>query len=196
VIANIERAANLFVVKNVYSLLMALVVIATAAAYPLAPIQLSLISALTIGIPGFVLALAPNRRRYVPGFLRRVLRLAIPVGAVIGAAAYAGDRTIRWMDPAGGLSAGQTVATVTVLVASLWALTLFARPFNRWKIALVAGLAAVAALILAVPVLGTGIFLLAVTPERVGVALALGLAAGVLIELVGRFLRRREADAG
>ncbi|WP_181781218.1 cation-translocating P-type ATPase [Pseudonocardia pini] len=196
VIANIERAANLFLVKNVYSLLMALVVIVTAAAYPLAPIQLSLISALTIGIPGFVLALAPNRRRYVPGFLRRVLRLAIPVGVLIGAAAYAGDRTIRWLQPTGGLTAGQTVATITVLVASLWALTLFARPFNRWKVALVAGLALVAATILAVPALGSGIFLLEVTWERLWIALALGLAAGVLIEIVGRVLRRRETAAG
>lgn len=192
VIANIERAANLFLVKNVYSLLVTLVVIFTAAAYPLAPIQLSLISALTIGIPGFVLALAPNRRRYVPGFLRRVLRLAIPVGVLIGAAAYAGDRTIRWLQPAGGLTASQTVATITVLTASLWALTLFARPFNAWKLALVGGLAGVAAIILAVPALGGGIFLLDVTLERLGVALALGLAAGVLIEVVGRVMRRRE----
>jgi cation-transporting P-type ATPase E len=193
VIANIERAANLFLVKNVYSLLIALVVIATAAAYPLAPIQLSLISALTIGIPGFVLALAPNRRRYVPGFLRRVLRLAIPVGVLIGAAAYAGDRTVRWLEPSGGLTAGQTVATVTVLTASLWALTLFARPFNAWKLALVGGLALVAAVILAVPALGRGIFLLDVTLPRLGIALALGLVAGLLIEIVGRIMRRREA---
>jgi len=192
VIANIERAANLFLVKNVYSLLIALVAIATAAAYPLAPIQLTLISALTIGIPGFVLALAPNHRRYVPGFLRRVLRLAIPVGVLIGAAAYAGDRTIRWLEPSGGLPAGQTVATVTVLVASLWALTLFARPFNRWKLALVGGLAAVAAIILAVPALGAKIFLLEVTGTRLLVAVLLGLAAGVLIELVGWVMRRRE----
>ena len=69
VIANIERAANLFLVKNVYSLVLALITVATLSAYPLAPIQLTLISTVTIGVPGFFLALGPNRRRYLPGFL-------------------------------------------------------------------------------------------------------------------------------
>ncbi|MEJ2858387.1 MULTISPECIES: HAD-IC family P-type ATPase [unclassified Saccharothrix] len=190
VIANIERAANLFLVKNVYSLVLALVVVATALAYPLAPIQLTLISATTIGIPGFVLALAPNRRRYVPGFLRRVLRLAVPTGAVIGLAAYAGDLTIRGLEPGAGRAAGQTVATVVVLIASLWTLSLLARPLTRWKLALLAGLAGAAALILAVPALGTGVFLLAVTPQRLLVGAAIGVAAGLLVEVVGRVVLR------
>jgi cation-transporting ATPase E len=68
VIANIERAANLFLVKNVYSLALAVVTAVTLAAYPLAPIQLTLISTLTIGVPGAVLALGPNQRRYRSGF--------------------------------------------------------------------------------------------------------------------------------
>ncbi|MFI9813307.1 HAD-IC family P-type ATPase [Saccharothrix variisporea] len=190
VIANIERAANLFLVKNVYSLVLALVVVATALAYPLAPIQLTLISATTIGIPGFVLALAPNSRRYVPGFLRRVLRLAVPTGAVIGLAAYAGDLTIRGLEPGAGRPAGQTVATVVVLIASLWTLSLLARPLTRWKLALIAGLAGAAALILAVPALGTGIFLLAVTPQRLLVGAAIGVAAGLVVEVVGRVVLR------
>jgi cation-transporting ATPase E len=194
VMANIERAANLFLVKNVYSLLMALVVIVTAAAYPLAPIQLTLISAVTIGIPGFVLALAPNRRRYVPGFLRRVLWSAVPIGVVIGTAAYSGDRTIRWLEPAGGLVAGQTVATVTVLVASLWALTLFARPFTRWKVLLVGGLALAVVVILAVPYLSHTVFLMDVTWLRVGVGAGLGAVAGVVVEVIGRFVRTRSTS--
>ncbi|NUT92376.1 MAG: hypothetical protein HOY78_10130, partial [Saccharothrix sp.] len=156
----------------------------------LAPIQLTLISATTIGIPGFVLALAPNRRRYVPGFLRRVLRLAIPTGAVIGLAAYAGDLTIRGLEPGAGRPAGQTVATVVVLVASLWTLSLLARPLTRWKLALLAGLAGAAALILAVPALATGIFLLAVTPQRLLVGAAIGVVAGLLVEVVGRVVLR------
>ena len=99
VIANIERAANLFLVKNVYSLVLALIAGVTLAAYPLAPIQLTLISTVTIGIPGFVLALGPNKRRYVPGFLRRVLRFAIPTGIVTGGAAYLGYWLTRVLDP-------------------------------------------------------------------------------------------------
>ena len=77
-VANIERAANLFLVKNFHSLVLAVIVAFTHTAYPFAPIQLTLISAVTIGIPGFALALGPNHRRYVPGLLHRVLRFAIP----------------------------------------------------------------------------------------------------------------------
>ncbi|WP_433259808.1 HAD-IC family P-type ATPase [Actinosynnema sp. CS-041913] len=190
VIANIERAANLFLVKNVYSLVLALVVVATALAYPLAPIQLTMISAATIGIPGFVLALAPNRRRYVPGFLRRVLRFAIPTGAVIGLAAYAGDLTIRALEPGEGSRAGQTVATVVVLIASLWTLSLLARPLNGWKLGLLVGLATGVAVILAVPALGSGVFLLSVTPQRLLVGAAVGVLAGVLVEIIGRAVLR------
>ncbi|NUT48028.1 MAG: HAD-IC family P-type ATPase, partial [Saccharothrix sp.] len=190
VIANIERAANLFLVKNVYSLVLALVVLASGIAYPLAPIQLTMISALTIGIPGFVLALGPNRRRYVPGFLGRVLRLAVPAGVVIGVAAFAGDLAIRSLDPAGGRAAGQTTAAVVVLVASLWTLSLLARPLTGWKVALLACLTAAAVVILAVPVLATDVFLLEVTPQRLLVGLVVGAVAAALVELVWRTVAR------
>lgn len=190
VIANIERAANLFLVKNVYSLVLALVVLVSGVAYPLAPIQLTMISALTIGVPGFVLALGPNRRRYVPGFLGRVLRLAVPTGVVIGLAAFAGNLTIRSLDPAGGPAAGRTVATVVVLVASLWTLSLLARPLAGWKVVLLAGLATSAAVILAVPLLATDVFLLAVTPQRLLVGVAIGAVAAAAVELVGRAVLR------
>ncbi|MBO0885665.1 MAG: HAD-IC family P-type ATPase, partial [Mycobacterium sp.] len=86
VTANIERASNLFVVRNVYSLTLALVIALTLGAYPLAPIQLSLISSVTIGVPAFVLAFGPNRRRYIPGFLGRTLRFALPTGFITGGA--------------------------------------------------------------------------------------------------------------
>ncbi|GAB2980203.1 HAD-IC family P-type ATPase [Saccharothrix stipae] len=196
VIANIERAANLFLVKNGYSLVLALVVLVSGLAYPLAPIQLTMISALTIGIPGFVLALGPNRRRYVPGFLRRVLRLAVPTGAVIGLAAFAGDLVIRQLDPAGGPAAGRTVATVVVLVASLWTLSLVSRPLTGWKVALVAGLAGAAAVILAVPVPAADVFLLDVTPQRLLVGAVVGAVAAALVELVGRLVPRPGREGG
>jgi cation-transporting ATPase E len=190
VIANIERAANLFLVKNIYSLLLAIVTAVTLAAYPLAPIQLTLISTLTIGVPGFVLALGPNRRRYVPGFLRRVLRFAIPTGAVIGTAAYVGYRLIRWLDSDGGVSGGRTTATLIVLIVSLWTLLLLARPLKGWKLALVAVMAGAAALVAVVPPLGHGTFLLEPTPLRVGVALTVGATGALLVELAYRAVDR------
>ena len=196
VIANIERAASLFLVKNVYSLVLALIIIVTAAAYPLAPIQLSLISNLTIGIPAFFLALGPNTRRYIPGFLSRVLRLSIPVGTVIAAAAFTGYKITRSIDANGGVEAARTVATLIVLICSLWTLVCLARPLAGWKVALVATIAAVAVGIVLIPPLATGIFLLHPTPQRVLIALIIGAAGAALVEVAYRavaFDARRRA---
>jgi cation-transporting ATPase E len=183
VMANIERAANLFLVKNIYSLVLALITGVTLAAYPLAPIQLTLISAVTIGVPGFLLALGPNKRRYVPGFLRRVLRFAIPTGIVTGIAAYLAYWLTRLLDSTAGVAGGRTTATITVLIVSLWTVVVLSRPLAGWKLAMVASLAGVVALIVAVPALATGIFLLYPTPMRLGIAAALGAGGAVLVEL-------------
>jgi cation-transporting P-type ATPase E len=183
VIANIERAANLFLVKNVYSVVLALIAAVTLAAYPLAPIQLTLISTLTIGIPGFFLALGPNRRRYVPGFLGRVLRFAIPTGLVIGVAAYAAYRAARLTDSSAGVAGGRTSATLTILIVSLWVVLMLARPLAGWKLALVATMAGAAALIVAIPALAHGIFLLDVTPLLLTEAAIIGAVAIVVVEI-------------
>ncbi len=186
VVANIERAANLFLVKNVYSLVLAVIVAFTHTAYPFAPIQLTLISAVTIGIPGFALALGPNHRRYVPGFLHRVLRFAIPVGIVTGVSAYAGYQATIMLDHGSDVAEGRTTATLTVLIISLWTLVVLARPLTRWKLVLVAGLAVAIALIVTVPALGHGIFLLEVTPLRMSIAAIIGAAGALLVELTHR----------
>jgi cation-transporting ATPase E len=151
VIANIERAGNLFLTKNVYSLVLALVTVATAQAYPVSPVQMTLVSAVTVGVPGFVLALGPSRRRYVSGFLRRVLRFSVPVGLVVGVGAYAGYGLTRLLDPASGVEGARTTTTLVVLALALWTLLVLARPLVRWKVALVAAMAAVAALVLLAP---------------------------------------------
>lgn len=83
-IGNVERVANLFVAKNVMSLFAIVTAAAFAVPFPFLPRQLTLISALTIGIPAFFLALGPNKRRYIPGFLGRVLGFAVPAGVVAG----------------------------------------------------------------------------------------------------------------
>jgi cation-transporting P-type ATPase E len=185
VIANIERAANLFLTKNVYSLVLALITAATLTAYPLAPIQLTLISTVTIGLPGAVLALAPNRRRYVPGFLRRALGFAGPIGLLIGLAGYAGFRVIRLVDSTAAVNGGRTTTALVVLIISLWTLLVLARPLAGWKLVLVATMAGAVALIVAVPALA-GIFLLQPTPPRVAVAAAIGAAGAFLVELTYR----------
>ncbi|MCZ2860616.1 HAD-IC family P-type ATPase [Blastococcus sp. VKM Ac-2987] len=186
VIANIERAANLFLVKNVYSLVMALITVVTLAAYPLAPVQLTLISTVTIGIPGFFLALLPNRRRYVRGFVQRVLRFSVPTGVVTGAAAYAGYATTRWLDAGGGVAAARTTATLVVAAVALWTLVVLARPLTAAKAWLVAAMAAIAGLVVAVPPLGEGVVLLDLSVQGAVVAGAISVPAAVLVELAAR----------
>ncbi|HSX99431.1 MAG TPA: HAD-IC family P-type ATPase, partial [Streptomyces sp.] len=78
VIGNITRVATLFLVKTVYSVLLAVLVVCWQVEYPFLPRHLTLLSTLTIGVPAFFLALAPNKERARPHFVRRVMRYAIP----------------------------------------------------------------------------------------------------------------------
>ena len=80
VINNIQRAATLFLVKNIFSMGLALISLLTGWAYPIVPIHLTVISALTIGVPSFFLALEPNYERVTGRFLPNVLRRAFPGG--------------------------------------------------------------------------------------------------------------------
>ena len=186
VIANIERAANLFLVKNVYSLVLALIIIVRGVGYPLAPIELTFISVTTIGIPAFFLALGPNTRRYVPGFLGRVLRFSIPAGLIIAVGGYVGYEVIRRVEPAAGAIAARTVVTLVILVASLWVLTIMARPLAGWKLLLVGAMVALVVIVILVPALSGGIFLMEPTPQRVLIAVIIGAVCAVAIELATR----------
>lgn len=78
VIGNITRVATLFLVKTVYSVLLAILVVCWQVEYPFLPRHLTLLSTLTIGVPAFFLALAPNKERARPHFVRRVMRYSIP----------------------------------------------------------------------------------------------------------------------
>ncbi len=80
VVNNIQRSASLFLVKNIFSLLMALFSMIFMFSYPLEPSQISLISVFTIGIPSFVLALEPNKNRISGKFLTNVFLRALPAG--------------------------------------------------------------------------------------------------------------------
>jgi cation-transporting ATPase E len=108
-----------------------------------------LISSVSIGIPGFFLALSANPRRYLPGFLARVSRFVAPAGIVCAAAVLTAYGLARWDDAA--LSEARTVATMVLGVLSLWILGSLARPLVTWQIALVAAMAALLAGAVAVP---------------------------------------------
>ena len=82
-INNIGRSASLFLVKTIYSTLLAIMFLILHIEYPFVPIQLSFISVITIGIPSFILALEPNKERIKGNFLRNVISKALPTGIAV-----------------------------------------------------------------------------------------------------------------
>jgi magnesium-transporting ATPase (P-type) len=150
VTANIERVANLFITKTVWATLLAVAVgtMLLPYPYPYLPRHLTIIDSVAIGVPSFFLALAPNPRRYRPGFTRRVLRFAIPAGAIVAAATFSAYYLAR----VSGLPLAQqrTTATLVTLTLSVCVLALLATPLTWPRIALLGG--AVAATVLLFPV--------------------------------------------
>ncbi|MEV1009186.1 HAD-IC family P-type ATPase [Streptomyces sp. NPDC049881] len=154
VIGNIERVAGLFLTKTVYSVVMAVAVICTAVPYPFLPRHLTLLSALTIGIPAFFLALAPNTERARPRFVRRVLRIAVPFGLIAGVATYTVYLLARGHYEGrtdGALRAETSAATLTLFLITLWVVVIIARPLTWWRVLLVAAMGAAFLLVMAVP---------------------------------------------
>jgi cation-transporting ATPase E len=188
VMANIERVAGLFVVKNVYSAVLSLAVAVAAFPYPFLPRQLTVISTLTIGVPAFVLALAANRQRFRRGFLPRVLRFSIPAGVLVGAGSFGSYALARLLSLP--QDQARTAAALTVLVAGLWILVLLSRPLVAWKLALVAAMAGIFALGLAVPVV-RDFFQLAVPLDGFGEAVTIGGGVGLAATGVLRLVERR-----
>ncbi|MEZ5169186.1 MAG: HAD-IC family P-type ATPase [Acidimicrobiia bacterium] len=140
VIGNIERVANLFVTKTVYVMILSILVGVFLWPFPFLPRHLTIVSSLTIGIPGFFLAMAPNTRRYQPGFVPRVLRFAVPAGIIASAATFGSYALARANDLS--LTESRTTATLTLLVIGLWILMLLARPFTLLRTLLVVGMVA------------------------------------------------------
>src|SRR6516165_4140993 len=149
VTANIERVANLFITKTVWATLLAVATGAALIPYPFLPRHLTIIDTLAIGVPAFFLALAPNRRRYLPGFVGRVLRFTVPAGLIIAAATFSAYAVAR----ARGLSLTEqrTAATLVTLILSLCVLALLAMPLTWRRITLLIAALAAFALLFPVP---------------------------------------------
>ncbi len=188
VIANIERSANLFVTKTVYATIIAIAVVILDWKYPFLPRHLTIISTFTIGIPGFFLALAPNTRRYIPGFIRRVLRFTAPAGFVVAAAALVSYGIARFGYDL-SLRESRTTTTLVVVVVGLWVLVLQARPFVWWKTLLVVAMIVSVAVIMVVPGLRDFYALQFPTAEVVGEAVVIAAVSVVLLEGGWRFSR-------
>ena len=149
VINNIERVANLFVVKATYAVLLAAATGAFAVPFPFLPRHLTLIGTFSIGVPGFFLALAPNARRARPGFVNRVLRFSLPAGFVAAVATFVVYQVLRTSDDA-TLAEARTAAALVLLGVGLVVLGQLARPLTATNVTLIVsmGLAYLLAMII------------------------------------------------
>jgi len=132
VINNLERVANLFVTKTVYSMMIAIAVGITVVPFPFLPRHLTLVGALTIGIPSFFLALAPNTARAKTGFVKRVLVFAIPAGITAAAATFTGYALTRVAEGI-TLEEARTTAAMVLMGVGLVILARLARPLVGWR---------------------------------------------------------------
>ncbi|MFF5571286.1 HAD-IC family P-type ATPase [Streptomyces luteogriseus] len=192
VIGNITRVATLFLVKTVYSVLLAVLVVCSQVEYPFLPRHLTLLSTLTIGIPAFFLALAPNKERAKPHFVRRVMRYAIPGGVVAAAATFATYLLARehYTGP-GALDAETSAATLTLFLISMWVLAIIARPYTWWRVALVGAMAGAFLLVLVVPWLQHFFALKLVGVTMPWTAVGIATVAAAALELLWRWVDRR-----
>ncbi|OYD68446.1 HAD-IC family P-type ATPase [Rhodococcus sp. OK302] len=148
VIGNIERVSNLFLTKTVYSVVLAFLVGITGVlskmldfeplSYPFLPRHVTIAAWFTIGIPAFILSLAPNNERARSGFVPRVMRLALPSGIIIGVITFA---TYVIVHNSYDVTREQesTTALITLIMIALWVLAVVARPYTWWKLVLIGG---------------------------------------------------------
>lgn len=192
VIGNITRVATLFLVKTVYSVLLAVLVVCWQVEYPFLPRHLTLLSTLTIGVPAFFLALAPNKERAKPHFVRRVMRYSIPGGVLAAAATFATYLIARhYYTGEGALEAETSVATLTLFLISMWVLAIIARPYTWWRIALVASMGTGFLLVLVVPPLQEFFALRLVGATMPWIAVGIAAVAAATLEILWRWVDRR-----
>ncbi|MFI7530998.1 HAD-IC family P-type ATPase [Nocardia salmonicida] len=208
VIGNIERVSNLFLTKTVYSVLLAFLVgIAGVGSqifgydpigYPFLPRHVTIAAWFTIGIPAFVLSLAPNNERARTGFVGRVMRLAVPSGVVIGIAtfvsyliAYAGPEASETQKVQAG-----TTALITLIMIAVWVLVLVARPYVWWKVVLIAVSVLAYVALFTIPFTREFFKLDPSNPRLTFAAVVCGAIGIVLVELAWWVQSRRSGGAG
>ncbi|MFJ3304553.1 HAD-IC family P-type ATPase [Streptomyces sp. NPDC086549] len=192
VIGNITRVATLFLVKTVYSVLLAVLVVCWQVEYPFLPRHLTLLSTLTIGIPAFFLALAPNGERARPHFVRQVMKYSVPGGLVAGVATFVTYLLARhYYTGAGSLDAETSAATLTLFLISMWVLAIIARPYTVWRVALVASMGVAFLFVLVVPALQSFFALKLVGVAMPWTAVAVAAVAAVALEFLWKWVDRR-----
>jgi len=188
IIANMERVSSLFLAKTTYAAVLVIVTALVGWRYPFLPRQFSYIDSLTIGIPAFFLALWPNPRRYVPGFLKRTLSLAMPTGVILATAALVAFGIVEGPPQA----RESTTAILSLMLGAIWLLVITSRPLSLWKWVLLASvISATVGGVLLPPVRGF-FSMVAPTGYEWLVIACVGACAAVLIEIAQRIFYARQ----
>lgn len=190
VIANIERVSSLFLSKTAYSVAIAASFGLLQWTFPFLPRQLSFTDGLTIGIPAFFLALMPNVRRYQPGFLRRSLWFSLPAGLIVAGSLLVLNGLAATTADAGP-EALRSASVLSLSVAGLWILAAVSRPLNAGRIGVLAAMCAALIILLNLPPAQDFFILAWPPPDLLIAALAAGGSAGLAIELLSWFHRRK-----
>ena len=186
VINNITRTASLFLTKTIFSFLLSILMLVLTSAYPFQPIQLTLISSLMIGLPGFVLALEPSGERIRGSFLRTVLVRALP-GGIAAACCAAVAMAMTWAGwPRDLCSSLATLSAGTVCYIVLFRTCL---PLNRIRIVLM--LLVAAAFALSFLLLGNIFLLVPLSGPALTLYAGLVILGFVVIFVSDRLLSRR-----
>ncbi|SDT33726.1 cation-transporting ATPase E [Pseudarthrobacter equi] len=188
-ISNVGRVSVVFLSKAVYITAISLVFALLLWPFPFLPRQLSILDGLTIGLPGFFLALQPGGERYTPGFLRRSLSFSLPAGlcaalCVAGVSGYAGTIGLA------GTAAGQSAAIITLALLASWILVTASRPLTWTKGLILAGMYAGLFVLFTVPPATEFLRLQWPPPDLLAVSAATGMAGSAAVQAFAALQRR------
>jgi cation-transporting ATPase E len=205
VLGNIERVSDLFLTKSFYAMILSfLTVFFTLTGiyeveFLFLPRHLTLITALTIGIPAFLLALMPNTQRFRPGFFKRVLAFAVPAGVVCAIFSFSSYALALIESPLTGSAAvagARVSAAITLFIIGWAVLLLVARPLNPLRWAIVLSMAAGFLLVLAIPFAANFFAEKLSADPTVMSAVVLGVVGGAVLFILRRYVETRTHPRG
>jgi cation-transporting ATPase E len=200
VVANMERVASLFLTKTVYATMLAVFIGFVGLSFPFLPRHMTLVGALTIGIPAFVLSFEKQERPIRNGFLARVLSFAVPAGLVSGITVFAFYSLSRIERLGFTLEQSRTGATILMILIGLVILAELVSPVSKRNLMTIAAMFAGMLVVLAVPPLRT---LFELTLPGFAAWVVIGITAGItgvvlrmLLRTTRRSVERRLTSVG
>ncbi len=197
VLGNIERVSDLFLTKSFYAALLSFITVVLTLTniykveFIFLPRHLTIITALSIGIPAFCLALMPNKQRFTPGFFKRVLRFAIPAGMICATFSFASYLVLLLQSRQ--LGEARTGAAITLFIIAWFVLLVVARPLNPLRLMIVVAMGVGFVAVLYVPLLSHFFALSLGIDGEGGTSVGFGIAGSALLIFIRRFIEVRAA---